>query len=267
MATILDELVAGARAEAASRRKQVGMAELESRFRAERRSLAEALRGDGLSVIAEAKKASPSQGVIREAFEPGAIAEMYQEAGASAMSVLTENLRFLGSLDDLAEARYRCELPLLRKDFIVEDYQLFEARAFGADAVLLIATVLDRHHLTDLMQAARELELDCLVELYEESELDRVDFDLCEIIGVNNRDLRTFEVDRMHAPRVLAHVPDGTVRVAESGLRTADDLAVVAEAGIDAVLIGETFMRAEHPGQALKDLREQTHQLLTERAG
>ncbi len=266
MATILDELVLGARSEAARRRKQISARELEGRFPSERRSLAEALRADGLSVIAEAKKASPSQGVIREHFEPAAIAEMYQEAGAAGVSVLTEPLQFQGALEHLAETRQSCDLPLLRKDFIVEEYQLLEARAYGADAVLLIATVLERAHLTDLLQAARELELECLVELYDMDELDRLDFELVEILGANNRDLRTFEVDRSHAPRVLAHAPDHVVTVAESGLRTAEDLADVHAAGIDAVLIGEAFMRAEHPGQALRDLLEQTNKLIEGRA-
>ncbi|MFT4605204.1 MAG: indole-3-glycerol phosphate synthase [Rhodothermales bacterium] len=265
MITILDELVLGARSEAARRRKQISARELESRFRPDRRSLVEALRADGLSVIAEAKKASPSQGVIREQFEAGPIAEMYEEAGAAGVSVLTEPLQFQGALEYLTEARSCCSLPLLRKDFIVEEYQLLEARAYGADAVLLIATVLERAHLTDLLQAARDLELECLVELYDANELDRIDFDLVEILGANNRDLRTFEVDRTHAPRVLAHAPDHVVTVAESGLRTAEDLADVHAAGIDAVLIGEAFMRAEHPGQALRDLLEQTHELTDQR--
>jgi indole-3-glycerol phosphate synthase len=265
MATILDDLVLGARAETARRRKHVSLSDLEDLFPSERRSLAAALRQEGLGIIAEAKSASPSQGVIREDFHPGSIAEAYQEAGADAMSVLTETLQFKGSLDHLRLARSRCDLPLLRKDFIVEEYQLFEARAFGADAVLLIATVLERGHLLDLIQAASALELECLVELYEASELDRVDFDLVEILGVNNRDLRTFEVDRMHAPTVLAHAPNPIVRVAESGLRTPEDLAMVAEAGIDAVLIGETFMRAKSPGEALARLKDETAELIERR--
>lgn len=262
--TILDELVAGAREEAARRRRKIPVSRLEERFPDTRRSMAEALRVPGLSVIAEAKKASPSAGVIREDFRPGDVAEAYQEAGAAAMSVLTENRQFLGALEHLAEARSRCTLPLLRKDFIVEEYQLFEARAHGADAVLLIATVLDRPQLTDLLQASRELGLECLVELYEAREMDRVEFDLCRMVGVNNRNLHTFEVDRMHAPTVLAHLPAGIIRVAESGLRTADDLAAVARAGIDAVLIGQAFMEAADPGQALADLIAQTQELLQE---
>ncbi|NNE69637.1 MAG: indole-3-glycerol phosphate synthase TrpC [Rhodothermales bacterium] len=266
MVTILDDLVAGARSEAARRRKKVSPYELEQRFRPDRRSLIEALRGEGLSILAEAKKASPSQGIIREDFDPGAIAEQYAEAGAAGMSVLTEPLQFKGALEYLAEARMRCPLPLLRKDFIVEEYQLLEARAYGADAVLLIATVLERAHLRDLLQAAAELQLECLVELYDVRELDRVDFDLVNLLGVNNRDLRTFEVDRTHAPRVLAHAPEGVVTIAESGLRTAEDLADVFEAGIDAVLIGEAFMRQTDPGQALRDLREETERLIDQRA-
>ncbi|MFT5145066.1 MAG: indole-3-glycerol phosphate synthase [Rhodothermales bacterium] len=243
----------------------MSISNLEDLFQPERRSLAAALRQEGLGFIAEAKRASPSQGLIREDFHPGSIAEAYEEAGADAMSVLTETLQFQGSLDHLKAARSRCDLPLLRKDFIVEEYQLFEARAFGADAVLLIATVLERGHLLDLVQAARALELECLVELYEASELDRVDFDLVDILGVNNRDLRTFEVDRMHAPTVLAHAPTSVVRVAESGLRTPEDLAIVAEAGIDAVLIGEAFMRAKNPGEALERLKDETAELIERR--
>ena len=266
MTTILDELVEGAREETEARRRKVPVSRLESRFPDGVRSMRDALSAPGLSVIAECKKASPSQGVIREAYHPGDIAEMYEEAGAAAVSVLTENRQFLGGLEHLVEARSRCSLPLLRKDFIVAEYQLFEARAAGADAVLLIATVLDRHQLRDLMQAAKELDLECLVELYAASELDRVDFDLCTILGVNNRNLNTFEVDRGHAPAVLAHAPAGVIRVAESGLRTPEDLAAVAEAGIDAVLIGETFMRAGHPGDALNHLREETERLLLERS-
>ena len=261
MATILDELVAGARAEAARRRKDVPFSRLEERFPSTHLSLSQALLQPGLGVIAEAKKASPSQGVIREVFDPGAIVEAYEEAGAAAVSVLTENLQFQGSLDHLETARRRCTLPLLRKDFIVEEYQLFEAKAYGADAVLLIATVLDRSQLNDLLQATHELGLECLVELYEARELDRIDFDLVRILGVNNRDLRTFEVDTSHAPRVLAHAPAGVARVAESGLRSARDLAQVQASGIDAVLIGEAFMRADEPGRALSLLLEQVHEL------
>jgi indole-3-glycerol phosphate synthase len=261
MATILDNLVAGARAETARRKRNLSLSDLEDRFGPGPLSLRDALSVEGLSIIAEAKRASPSQGVIRTDFDPAGIASEYEDAGAAAVSVLTEPLQFQGSLDHLREARAGCGLPLLRKDFIVDEYQLFEARAYGADAVLLIATVLDRHHLSDLLQAAASLGLECLVELYDARELDRLDFDLVRIVGVNNRDLRTFEVDRERAPAILASVPTDAVRVAESGLRTAEDLAFVEGKGMDAVLIGEAFMRAESPGAALKRLREDLSRL------
>lgn len=262
MRTILEQLVEGARSETDRRKRQVSVRELEGRFRPGHRSLIEALAAPGLGIIAESKKASPSQGVIRGDYDAGRNAESYQTAGAQGISILTEPLQFQGSLADLDAARQACDLPLLRKDFILDEYQLFEARAFGADAVLLIAAVLDRNHLTDLVHAAHDLGLECLVELYDAAELDRVDFDVVRLLGVNNRDLRTFEVDRNHAPDVLQHAPAGVVTVAESGLRTAEDLAFVVERGIDAVLIGEAFMRARDPGQALSDLREQALRLL-----
>ncbi len=261
MATILDDLVAGAVSETARRRRNITLSDLEDHFGPDPQSLRAALAVDGLSIIAEAKKASPSHGLIRAAFDPAAIALEYQEAGAAAVSVLTEPIQFQGSLNDLREARESCQLPLLRKDFIVDEYQLFEARAYGADAALLIATVLDRHHLSDLLQAADALGLECLVELYDAAELDRLDFDLVRMVGANNRDLRTFTVDRERAPAILASVPTSAIRIAESGLRTAEDLVFVQEHGIDAVLIGEAFMRCESPGAGLAAMIEAVSRL------
>lgn len=262
--TILDQIVADTRALVAERQRKVPAGRLIERAEARppTRSLAEALRRDGLAILAECKKASPSKGVIRADYDAAALAEQYAEAGADALSILTEPLHFQGSLDDLEAARDAVDLPLLRKDFILGDYQLFEARAAGADAVLLIAAVLDRHQLYDFQQIAAELGLACLVELYDIHELDRLDFDQVKILGVNNRDLRTFEVDIDHSLRVFAEAPEGVIRVSESGLRTAQDLAHLRRHGVDAVLIGETFMRAEHPGEALAALREQVLEIL-----
>jgi indole-3-glycerol phosphate synthase len=161
-------------------------------------------------------------------------------------------MHFEGSLDYLATARRVTDLPLLRKDFIIDPYQLIEARAYGADAVLLIATALDPVQLRDLHQAADALGLSCLVEVYHLDELDQIDFDQVSVLGVNNRDLRTFEVDLSHSVRVFRHVPESIVRVSESGLRTGDDLAYLELNGIDAVLIGETFMRELEPGLMLR---------------
>lgn len=255
--TILDQIVRDTRALVAARRRSVSVARLEDRpaFAEPARPFAEALRGDELAVIAEVKRASPSQGVIRADFDPPGHASAYAAAGAAAISVLTEPTHFQGALDHLDAVRDAVDLPLLRKDFIIDPYQLVEAKAYGADAVLLIAAVLDRGHLRDLLDAAADLGLEALVEVYALRELDRIDFDDVRVLGVNNRDLHTFEVDLNHSLRVFAHAPEGVVRVSESGLRTADDLAHLRRHGVDAVLIGETFMRADDPGGALAELR------------
>lgn len=257
--TILDQIIADTRDVVARRKRERSMGALEDTPLFDRtiRPFEERLRGPELAFIAEAKKASPSKGVIREDYDPADIGRQYEEAGASAMSVLTEPLYFQGSLDHLAAVREAVDLPLLRKDFVIDPYQIFEARAYGADAVLLIAAVLDRGHLSELHSAADELGLACLVEVYEAKELDKLDFDQVRILGVNNRDLRTFEVDIDHSLRVFAEAPEGLVCVSESGVRTAQDLAHLHAHGIDAVLIGETFMREKRPGDMLMRLREE----------
>ncbi|MEO1074492.1 MAG: indole-3-glycerol phosphate synthase TrpC [Bacteroidota bacterium] len=271
--SILDRIVADTRNLVERRKAHVPAAVLEARpaFRAPTLSLADGLRRPAISngdptappaVIAEIKKASPSEGVIRLEFDVPGIARQYKTAGAAAISVLTEPTHFQGALGNLDTARFATDLPLLRKDFIVDEYQLLEARAFGADAVLLIAAVLDAVELRDLHQTATDLGLSCLVEVYDPRELAKLDLDEIEILGVNNRDLRTFEVDIDHSVRVLERVPDHIVRVSESGLKTADDLAHVRRGGIDAVLIGTAFMRAAKPGDALQALVEGTQRRL-----
>lgn len=255
--TILDRIVADTRALVEARKQKTPVSRLQGgdRFLRSPLSLEDALGREGLSIIGEIKKASPSKGLIRPDFQPVDLARAYERAGAAAISVLTEPLHFQGSLDDLSAVRDLVSLPLLRKDFIIDAYQLYEARACGADAVLLIAAVLDRIHLKDLLQAAGELGLSALVEVYELHELDRIDFDAVTIVGVNNRDLRTFEVDINHSVRVFGHVPDTVLRVSESGLQSAAELNYLHERGVDAVLIGETFMRSDDPGRALAQLK------------
>ena len=262
--TILDQIVDDTRDLVTRRKGEVSLIQLESRplFDRSPHALGPALRQEDLSIIAELKRASPSKGVIRPELDVTGTARAYAASGAAALSILTEPIHFRGSLDFMAEARAAVDLPLLRKDFIIDTYQLVEARAYGADAVLLIAAVLDAEQLYDLHQAADELGLSCLVEIYEKDELDKVDFAQVDILGVNNRDLRTFDVDIDHSLQVFEQVPERVVRVAESGLKTADDLAHLRRHGVDAVLIGETFMRAPEPGRKLKSLREQTSRLL-----
>jgi indole-3-glycerol phosphate synthase len=262
--TILDRIVADTRVLVADRKARVPVRALEDSplFPRPTASLARALRQPHLAILAELKPASPSQGLLRAPFDVADLAGQYADAGVEAISVLTEPLHFRASPDHLRRARAAVDLPLLRKDFILDVYQLVEAKAYGADAVLLIATVLDRPALRDLHQAATALGLDCLVEVYAQAELDRIDFDQVTILGVNNRNLHTFEVDLHHAPRVFAHVPPTVIRVAESGMKTADELAFLRRQGLDAVLIGEAFMRAEKPGEALAALKQAVAALL-----
>lgn len=261
--TILDRIVADTREVVAARKAAAPPGTLENMaaFAQSRRSLEKALRTDDPAIIAEIKKASPSRGVIRNDFRPAEIARQYEAGGACAVSVLTEPRHFQGSLDDLRAARQTLSLPILRKDFIIDPYQLTEARAWGADAVLLIVAILSRSQLRDLLQAAHALDLDALIEIYAPQELDRIDFDEARIAGVNNRDLRTFDVDIRHTLRVFEQVPDHVIRVSESGLASGEEVRFLHERGVDAFLIGETFMRSERPGDALTKLRREANRI------
>lgn len=218
-----------------------------------------ALRAPGLRVIAEIKKASPSAGVIRPDFDPVAIAVAYDEAEADCLSVLTDEQHFQGSLGYLAAVRQAVDRPLLRKDFTLHPVHLYEARAAGADAVLLIMAVLEDALVAELIQLADELGMAALVEVHDLTECDRAVACGARLLGVNNRNLHTFETDLAQTERVIAHL--GAERadrliVSESGIRTAEDIRRLAGAGVDAVLIGEAFMRADDPGAALCALME-----------
>jgi indole-3-glycerol phosphate synthase len=254
----------------AKRKTETPVAELKQRPAYSDReplSLVEALKEQGMSFIAEVKKASPSKGVIRENFAPAQIAQQYAANDAAAISVLTEPLHFQGSLENLAWIRAHVpDTPLLRKDFIVDPYQLVEARAVGADAVLLIATALDPGQLSELHHAATELGLNCLVEVYSHDDLEKIDWNQVQILGVNNRDLTTFEVDIENSLRIFDNVPRSVGRVAESGLSDPDTLVRLRQAGVNGVLIGEHFMRADNPGEALADLRTRAKKIAYERA-
>lgn len=203
------------------------------------------------AVIAEVKKASPSKGVIRERFDPAAIAQSYQDGGATCLSVLTDEKYFRGSALYLQQARAACTLPVLRKDFIVDAYQLYETRAMGADAILLIAAALGDPLMADLEQTALALGLDVLVEVHDAQELERALRLQTPLVGINNRNLRTFETSVQTTIDLLAHIPKDKLVVSESGLDSPEDIRQLTEQGVLSFLIGEAFMREEHPGKAL----------------
>ena len=255
---LLAAIVAAARKTVTTRSSEVSLEEMdrraasvEPRARLFRRALSQPGR---TNVIAECKRRSPSRGILKANYDVAAIASGYAQAGAAAISVLTEPAFFDGSLDHLAAARRVTQLPLLRKDFIVDRYQILEARAAGADAVLLIVAALSPVALQQLHQAATEAGLDVLVEIHELIELPVALDAGATIIGVNNRNLRTLSVDTDVSRRAVELIPDEVIAVAESGLRTAADLNELTAAGYDAFLIGERFMMTDDPGRALGDL-------------
>jgi indole-3-glycerol phosphate synthase len=240
----LDPLVERARSQPATRGFAAALAE----------SAASAGAG-GLAVIAEIKRRSPSKGDLAPGLDPAALARSYADGGAACLSVLTDVEFFGGSPDDLAAARAACELPVLRKDFTVSAHDVADARIMGADAVLLIAAALDDAELRDLLALARDLDLDSLVEIHDEAELDRAIAVGADLVGVNQRDLVTFEVDTARAVRLAPQMPAGVVRVAESGITGPDDARVLAEAGYHAVLVGEHLVTAGDPASGVAALR------------
>jgi indole-3-glycerol phosphate synthase len=249
---ILDEILANKRREIAERRGLRATFDLDGM--PPTRPFAVALRQPGLSVIAEFKRRSPSGGLIRRDAEPGDIARTYAAAGAAALSVLTDETYFGGSDADLRDARAACALPVLRKDFVVDAYQVYEARAIGADAVLLIVRALADAELCSLLGLAHEFGMDALVETHSADEVERALAAGAEIVGVNNRDLDTLTTDVSLAPRLRGLVPSDRVFVAESGISSPEHMRVLADAGVDAVLIGESLLRAPEPGTRLSEL-------------
>ena len=223
-------------------------------FARPRRDFAASLAAPGRRIVAEVKRSSPSLGRIRDDFDPGAIAAGYAAAGAAAISVLTEERFFEGSLDDLAAIRERVDVPLLRKDFLFEPYQVYEARAAGADAFLLIAAMLRTEIIRELVALGREMQMTALVEVHTAEQLDRALAAGATVIGINNRDLDTFVTRLETGLDLLGAVPPGRTVVIESGLKTNDDLTRFEAVGVRAFLIGETFMRAPDPGASLREL-------------
>lgn len=258
MPDILTELCALRAADADEAAKSESLERLlaQPETRAPRPSFSAALRGGGPSVriIAELKKASPSKGLIRRDFRPAELAASLTAGGAAALSVLVEPHRFLGSSENLALARSRSPLPLLWKDFVVGRWQIAKAAACGASAVLLIVAALEDGKLRELLAFARELGLEALVETHDEAQIDRALAIGARMIGVNSRDLRSFQTDPQKTFGLLSRIPETCVRVAESGVRTAEEIRLAAAAGADAALVGEALMRRNDPAAALREL-------------
>lgn len=256
--TILDRIVADKRAELAVAKATEPFADLKRRAADAplSRSLEQALRKPGIGLIAEVKKASPSRGLLRSDFDPETLAQTYAEAGAAAISVLTDKKHFQGSLDHLRgiSGAIPDAPPLLRKDFLFDEYQLYEARSAGADAVLLITAILEPALLSELIAISRSLGMDSLVEVHDEPELERALAAGAEIIGVNNRDLRTFDIDLSTTELLAPLVPAERIIVAESGIFSRDDIRHLAAWGVHAVLIGEALVTAPDPGTKIREL-------------
>jgi indole-3-glycerol phosphate synthase len=259
--TILDELVEGKREELAARRAAESLASLRGRAEAAAAPLplAPALRGDQVRLIAEIKRASPVAGVFENEFDPVPRADAYAGGGAAAISVLTEERRFLGSLQHLARVRSSLDRlgprrpPLVRKDFLFDSYHLYEARAAGADAVLLIVAVLEQSALEALMAQAKTLGLSVLVEVHEENELDRALRAQAEIIGINNRNLRNFVTSLDVTLSLRKQIPQGPIVVSESGIQSAADIERLSAAGVDAILVGEALMRSNDLAASVRE--------------
>jgi indole-3-glycerol phosphate synthase len=253
---VLDEILEGVRADLADRQRSVSLEQLKDKARrapSPRDALA-GLKAEGVSVIAEVKRASPSRGEMAAIDDPAALAADYEAGGARVISVLTEQRRFGGSLDDLAAVRRAVQVPLLRKDFVVSSYQLWEARAHGADMVLLIVAALEQSALVSLVERALSIGLLPLVEVHTSEELERAVDANATVIGVNARNLTTLEVDRSIFARLSGSIPEGVVKIAESGVRGPHDLLAYAAAGADAVLVGESLVTEKDPRSAVADL-------------
>jgi indole-3-glycerol phosphate synthase len=256
LSNVLERIVGATREDLERRRSATPLARLEAALdqRPEGRPFGEALAAPGISVIAEHKRRSPSAGTIREGASVADIVGAYERGGAAAISVLTEEAHFGGSLADLVEARAATELPILRKDFTVDPYQLYEAKAAGADAVLLVVGSLRPEELASLYALAQELDLDAIVEVSREDELEAALEIDADVLGINNRDLEDLSVDLHRTFDLIADVPAGKVVVSESGIHARHQIDELEQVGVDAVLIGETLMRAPDPEAAVREL-------------
>ncbi len=254
--TVLDKILAAKKREVEQHKEAVKLTSLLECItrRNEPLDFAQALKGDRIKLIAEVKKASPSKGVLRPYFDPMELANTYADNGAAAISVLTDTEYFQGSLEHLAAIKDAVSVPLLRKDFIYDEYQVYESAAYGADAILLITAILERAQLTKMLALSRSLGLGCLVEVHTEEELKKAMAGGAEIIGINNRDLRTFEVDHGTTQRLRPLIPTDKIVVSESGINRREDIKKLEGWGVNAVLIGEALVTAKKIPDKMKEL-------------
>ena len=259
-ATILEQIVANKELEVAAAKVTVSRAELEARFppidqaRSFSRAMRERVQSQQVAVIAEIKKASPSKGLIREDFQPAQHAADYEAHGATCLSVLTDEMFFKGCNEYLLQARAACGLPVIRKDFMIDTYQIAESKALGADCILLIVAALQSAQLVELADYANEIEIDILVEVHNQYELEQALQLSADLIGVNNRNLHSFETSLQTTLDLTAQVPADKILITESGIHMRDDVITMTDAGIYGFLVGESFMRAASPGAKLKEL-------------
>ena len=254
--SVLDEILDGVRADLATRQQETPLQWLKEKAASapSPKDVMAAFAGTEVAVIAEVKRASPSKGALAAIADPAALAADYEAGGARVISVLTERRRFGGSLDDLAAVREAVQVPVLRKDFVVSSYQLWEARAYGADLVLLIVAALEQNALVSLVERAHSIGLVPLVEVHTLAELERASEAGATVLGINARNLATLEVDRSVFADLVPHVPNGVIKIAESGVRGPHDLLAYAAAGADAVLVGESLVTGKDPRSAVADL-------------
>jgi indole-3-glycerol phosphate synthase len=252
--SVLDSIISGVREDLAKRRKPLGQLHEEMAQAAPPLDAHIALQGAEMKVIAEVKRSSPSKGALSEISDPAALAEQYQVAGASAISVLTEERRFKGSLADLTAVRSRVSVPVLRKDFMVDEYQFFEARAHGADVVLLIVAALAKSQLRDFYDLATELGMAALIEVHTADELERAMEITPRIVGVNSRNLKTLEVDTAAFAQLIPQIPSDVIRVAESGISSRLDVEFAQNHGANAILVGEALVTSANPNLAMRTL-------------
>ena len=256
---ILDQIIISKKLEVALKKRIVSVSQLENSdlFNKKTNSLSKSIANSPLGIIAEHKRRSPSKATINNSFSVEEVVKGYENAGASGISVLTDMQYFGGSLDDLLFARASVQIPLLRKEFIVDEYQLLEAKASGADAILLIAAVLSKQEIKQLSEFAQSLALEVLLEVHDQEELEKSIMPSLDLIGVNNRNLKTFEVSLQNSINLAKHIPNDFVKISESGLTSTDDIKLLRNHGFQGFLIGENFMKTDNPGKSLEQFINQ----------